>query len=130
MLPVSPGCRTILTGGAGFAGLAVFDGVGVRDGLGGLAGLVGGFGEVAVVGAVTGLVDGDVVGTVVLWVGAGDVVVTGEVPGAVMTTLVGAAAVSGVALQAELSAMDRAPSTPSDPFMRRARPRCCCMVTP
>ncbi|MEP7333191.1 MAG: hypothetical protein ABI692_14000 [Terracoccus sp.] len=127
---MSPACRTILTGGAGFAGLAVFDGVGVRDGLGGLAGLVGGLGEATVVGAATGLVDGDLVGTGVPWVGAGGVLVPGEVSVAVMITLVGAAAGPGVALQAEVSAMDRAPSTPSDPFVRRARPRCCCMVTP
>lgn len=130
MLPESPGCTTILTGGAGFAGLAVFDGVGVGDGLGGLAGLVGRFGGAEVVGAATALVDGDVVGTDVLGVAVGAVVDAEGVSVAMTATLVGAAALSGVALQAAVSAMDRAPSTPSEPFMRRARPRCCCMVTP
>ena len=150
MLPESPGCTTILTGGAGFAGLAVFDGVGVGDGLGGLAGLVGRFGGAEVVGeAADGVeaghrlvhendslgphhrsTDGDVVGTDVLLVAVGAVVDAEGVSVAMTATLVGAAALSGVALQAAVSAMDRAPSTPSEPFMRRARPRCCCMVTP
>ncbi|MEO6996640.1 MAG: hypothetical protein ABI112_00980 [Terracoccus sp.] len=122
---MSPARMMIFTGGAGFAGSAVFDGVGVA-GFGLLTGFVGGFGAAEVVGAVVG-VD---VGTEVVVVGAGGALVTGGLTAAVLVTLVAGAAVSGAALHAVVSAMDSAPSAPSAPFMTRARPRCCCMVTP
>lgn len=116
-----PARAMILAGGAGLAGLAVFDGVGVGARFGLFTVFVRGFGEAEAVGTAAGLVDGVMVGTDVVCVPAEGVVVLVE--GLLNAVAVAARPdVSGAALQAAVSAMDRAPSAPSAPLMTRARP--------